>query len=412
MSGYYESSYVSRPGILTAVGVGSIIIASISLIVDCGGLGFADIVSQLAARGRATSVVNSAPPPLATAAIAQYVAPDGLSAGQRKIVIAGLCQVRPLSDARQKQLDALLADVGQQVIQLSADNLTTDRVAAYVTDVRNIPNGSGGPSGSGGPADDLFILGSGRLQISDQSAVFFAGNSPSGIRSQGGSYTDSSGTHLASEQIAAVVDRVQSLCGQGQAMNDAQLKALEGELESPAQTLIVPSPSVAEAAEQVRSVQAMGDGTIALTTNSASMSFGPTGEPFGGVVAASRMKWAPPLVAARDTTLLVLDAILSLAAAGYLLACGIVVLRNLPASRWMLLGYAIGKMLLAVLSCYSIYEVTLALDASSPDAKSTAFAWMMMLGTAGIVYPMVLLIVMNLKLVREFLGTPTVARIF
>ncbi|MGD0541901.1 MAG: hypothetical protein ABSB33_10320, partial [Tepidisphaeraceae bacterium] len=305
-----------------------------------------------------------------------------------------------------RQLDALLADVGQQVIQLSADNLTTDRVEAYVTEVRDIP------SGPGRPADDLFILGSGRLQISDQSAVFFAGNSPSGIRSQGGSYTDSSGTHMASAQIAAVVDRVQSLCGQGQAMNDAQLKAMENELESPAQTLIVPSPSVAEAAGQVRSVQAMGDGTIALTTNSAAMSFGPTGQPFPGVMAASQMNWTPPAMAAGDTTLLVLDAILSLAAAGYLLACGIVVLRNLPVSRWMLLGYAIGKMLLAALSCYSIYQVTLALSARSPDAESTAFAWMIILGATGIVYPIALLIVMNLKSVREFLAAPTVARIF
>ncbi len=406
MSGYYESSYVSRPGILTAVGVGSIIMASFSLIVDCGGLGFANIVSQLAATRSRVSALNSAPPPMFAPAIAQYVAPDGLSAGQRKIVIDALCQVRPLSDARQRQLDGLLADVGQQVIQLSADNLTTDRVVAYVTEVRDIP------SGPGRPADDLFILGSGRLQISDQSAVFFAGNSPSGIRSQGGSYTDSSGTHMASGQIAAVVARVQSLCGQGQAMNFAQIKALEGELESPAQTLIVPSPSVAEAAEQVRSVQAMGDGTIALTTNSASMSFGPTGQPFPGMTSASQMTWTPPAVANRYATLLVLDAILSLAWAGYLLACGIVVLRNLPVSRGMILGYAIGKMPLAALSCVSIYRVTLALSARSPDAQSTAFAWMTILGAVGIVYPIVLLIVMNLKSVREFLAAPTVARIF
>lgn len=406
MSGYYESSAVSRPGILTAVGVVSIIIASISLIVDCGGLSFANIVSRLAVTRTRVSALNAAPPPVAPPAVAEYVAPDGLSANQRKIVIAGLSQSRPLSDARQKQLDGLLADVGQQVIQLSADNLTAERVAAYVTEVRDIPNGSGGP------ADDLFILGSGRLQVSDESAVFFAGDSPSGIRSHGRSYTDSSGTHMASRQIAAVVDRVRSLCGTGQGMNDAQVKALEDELESSSQTLIVPSPSVAEAAAQVRSVQSMGDGTIVVTTNAVSMSFGPTGQTFPGMVAASQMKFAPPMVARRDTSLLVLDAVLSLAAAGYLLACGIVVLRNLAVSRWMMLGYAIGKILLGVLSCYSIYQVVLALDASSPDAESTAFAWMMILGVSGVVYPIVLLIVMNLKNVREFLGTPTVARIF
>ncbi len=100
---------------------------------------------------------------------AEYVAADGLSSEQRKVVIAGLVQSRAISDVRQRQVDGLLADVGQQVIQLSADNLTTDRVAAYVTDVRSIP------SGSGGPPDDLFILGSGRLQVSDESRGLFCG---------------------------------------------------------------------------------------------------------------------------------------------------------------------------------------------------------------------------------------------
>jgi hypothetical protein len=407
MSGYYESSYVSRPGILTAVGVSSIIIASVSLLVNCGGFTFANLVSKLTTGVRQNSALRSAPLPLAApAASAEYVAADGFSSEQRKVVIAGLAQARAISDVRQRQIDGLLADVGQQVIQLSADNLTTDRVAAYVTEVRSIPNGSGGPP------DDLFILGSGRLQVSDESAVFFAGDNPSGMRSHGGSYTDASGTHLASVQIAAVVDRVRSLCAKGQEMNDPQLKSLEAELESPSQTLIVPSLSVAEAAAQVKTVQTFGDGTIAVTTNGGSMSFGPTGQAVPGVTAISQTKWAPPVVARRDTSLLVLDAVLSLAAAGYLMACGIMLLRNSAVSRWMMLGYAIGKILLGVLSCYSIYQVALGLSARSPDSESTALAWMMIVGATGFVFPVVLLIVMNLRSVREFLGAPTVTRIF
>jgi hypothetical protein len=407
MSGYYESSYVSRPGILTAVGVVSIIIAALSMIADCAGLSFANLVSQIATAATQVSALNAAPPPLPVpAANAEYVAPDGLSAEQRRVVIAGLVQARAISDVRQRQIDGLLADVGQQVIQLSADNLTTDRVASYVTEVRNLP------SASGGPADDLFILGSGRLQVSDEMAVFFAGDNPSGIRSHGGSYTDASGTHMASGQIAAVVDRVRSLCAKGQEMNDAQLKSLEGDLESPSQNLITPSASVAEAAAQVVSVQNFGDGTIAVTTNGGSMSFGPRGQMVAGVMALSQMNWKPPVVARRDTSLLVLDSVLSLAAAGYLLACGIVVLRNANVSRWMMLGYAIGKIPLGGLSCYAIYQVVLGLNPRSSDSGSMAFAWMMIMGATGLVYPVVLLIVMNLRSVREFLSAPTVSRIF
>ncbi len=208
------------------------------------------------------------------------------------------------------------------------------------------------------------------------------------------------------------MDRVQSLSPAGQGMNEPQLKSLEAELESPSQILISPSPSVAEAAAQVQSVQAFGDGTIAVTMHGGSMSFGPTGQMIPGVMAISQTKWTPPVVARRDTSLLVLDAVLSLAAAGYLMACGIVLLRNSAVSRWMMMGYAIGKILLGVLSCYSIYQVALGLSARSPDSESTAFAWMMIVGVAGFVFPVLLLIVMNLRSVREFLNAPTVARIF
>jgi hypothetical protein len=107
-----------------------------------------------------------------------------------------------------------------------------------------------------------------------------------------------------------------------------------------------------------------------------------------------------------------LETLLSFVAAGVLLAGGIMLLRNSPLSRWMLLGYAIGKLLLAGLACYAIYSVAMALNASDPDAGSTALAWMLIVAATGVIYPIVLLIVMNLRFVREFLATPTVGRIY
>ena len=409
MSGGYSSSQVTRPWIVSAVGVVSVIIASISLIADFISLMIANMITGMATIAAMTPPPVVTPPaPAVVQARPEYVGPQGLSASQRQAVIDGLARVHALSDGRQKQVDGLLAYVGQLVIQLSAENLTAERVATYVTDVREIP------SGSGGEPDDMFILGSGRLQISDDNAVFFPDNSPSPIRSGGGSYTDSDGTHIASEQIAAIVERVRSLSNQ--AINDAQVNSLETELESTSQTLITPSPSVTQAVAQVMSAQSLPDGTIAVTTKNGSMSFAPMGQSFHGIVAIGAM--GPPWirrsagVPRRDATLLMLDAITSFAAAGFLLACGIVMLRNLPAARWMHLAYAGIKMVLAGLSCYAIYAVAMDLDAGAPDARGTALAWMLIVGAVGFVYPVVLMIVMNLKSVREFLGTATVARIF
>ncbi len=409
MSGNYSSGQVTRPWILSAVGVVSIIVASLSLIADFISLSIANVLTTMAAMAATAtpSTVATPPAPVVVQAQSEYVGSQGLSASQRQIVINGLSQVHALSDTRQKQLDGLLADVGQEVIRLSPENLTADRVVAYATDVREIP------SGSGGEPDDMFTLGSGRLQISDDDAVFFPDNSPSPIRSGGGSYTDSAGTHIATEQIAAIVERVRSLSNQS--INDAQINSLEAELESTSQTLITPSPSVTQAAAQILAAQSLPDGTIAVMTKNGSMSFAPTGQSFPGVMAVGAMRGNWPMgtrLARRDTTLLMLDSLLSFVAAGFLLACGIVTLRNLPAARWMHLCYAIGKMVLAILSCYAIYTAAFAMDAKSPDARQTALAWMLIVGAVGMIYPIVLLITMNLKSVREFLATPTVARIF
>ena len=152
-----------------------------------------------------------------------------------------------------------------------------------------------------------------------------------------------------------------------------------------------------------------------MTTKNGSMSFAPTGQSFPGVMAVGAMRgnWLMGTpVPRKNTTLLMLDALLSFLAAGFLLACGIMTLRNLPPSRWMHLGYAAGKIVLVGLSCYVIYTVAFAMDANVPDARSTALAWMVIVGAVGAIYPIVLLITMNLKSVREFLGTATVARIF
>lgn len=328
-----------------------------------------------------------------------------LAAGDRDRVLQAM---HPISDARQKQLDGLLADVGQEVIQISPDNLTSDRVTAYVTDVRQMP------SGSGGEPDDLFILGSGRLQISDQSAIFFPQDSPSPIRSGGGSYTDSSGqTHLASEQIAGVIDRVQTMCNH--AMNDTQQTVLATELAVPAQTLITPGNSVAVVAGQVQNAQMLPDGTLAVTTVNGSMSFGPSGQSYPGIVSATvaASPWGKgPVVVKGDANLLVIDGLLSFVLAGFLLASGIVLMRNSPMARWMLVGYGIAKLLGTVLSVCAVYTIGQELGGGDSDAQSVAMAWAIILGAPGAVWAVVVLIVMSLRSAREFLSVPAGAGSF
>jgi hypothetical protein len=395
--------------ILSMVGTLSICIAAFSLLVDFGSLMFATGLSRFATAPSATVAAPVAPPPPAPA---EYVALHGLPSAKREAVIAGMAKLRPLSDSQKAQLNALLADIGQDIILLSTENITTDRIATYVTSVSETPNSAGG-------VDEIFTLGSGRVQLSDGYAVFFPANDAAPIRSIDGVYADSTGSHMSALRIAAVVDRAQSLCNH--ALNAAQVSALAATLESTSQTLITPAASDAQAASQVVSAQALSDSssdgsTVVVTTQSGAVSLGPTGQSFpgtmmlnaGGPFAAAR----GPQLSRHVTLMLMLDSILALAAAALLMVAGIFALRNAPASRWMHLVYAVGKIFLATFSCISIYSIARQLAGSNPDPAGVALMWTLIVAAPGAIYPLVLLLAMNTRSVREFLSAPTVARIY
>jgi len=405
MSGEYYTP-PRRPTILTAVGVTSIIIGSISLIASFFTFSFAGILIGMTAI--ATTMNSAIHPVAATQPFVEYVSASGLGADQRKIVIEGLNDAHAISAIRREQLDELLADAGQNIIQLSTDNLTAKRITDYVTDASEISGATGGAM------NDVLTLGSGRLQISDIGATFFPADNSAPTRSRLGSYTDADGVHLGAREIGAVVKRVVQLSSASP--NTAQINALESTLESPSQTLIAPCRSPGEAAAQVISVQSMGEGTIAVTTSRGPMSFGSTGQAFPGVMAVNAFQTPPwmtgPHASQRAVSMLQLDALAGLAAGGFLLACGIMALRNAPPSRWMHLAYAAGKILIVGFSCWAVYTVARELAAKSGDAREIAMVWMICASGVGWIYPIVLLIVMNLRSVKEFLGVPTVARIF
>jgi hypothetical protein len=396
-------AYTARPGVVTAVSVFSIILASVGILVNLGGLVYAMQFQKFSSRVTVPAppaVVT--PPPAPVAAPSEYIAPDGLSAHDRRIVIEGLSQVQPLSDARRQQIDALLADAGVYVIHLSGDSLTPDRVAANVSGVKQLPDSNGGEP------QDVFILGTGRLQVSDRTAVFFKNGEISGIRTKGGSFNG----HIGSGQINAIVEQVQSLCNH--AMDDAQVQALAGQLQSGDQKLITPTASVAEAVQQVQSAQVLPDGTVAITTQTDTVSFGPKGEVFPGITQASvfsQPKILPLNIARRDTTLMNLDCLLGLLISAFLLTIGIMLTRNSALARKLHLGYAVFKLLLVALTCYSWYmvwnEVINNPNNPQPDPNAP-FAVMCIFGLPGAIYPIILLIVLNLRSVRQFFAAPVV----
>src|SRR5262245_53643802 len=111
---YHRSS---RPGILTAVGVMSIVIACLSFLSSLSGI-FMALVFVLMGKSMPSGPIPPAPTPAAT--VAPGVSPtvsggllvvpevDGLPAQSRAMIIATMRRRHSLSDVRQTQLHLLL----------------------------------------------------------------------------------------------------------------------------------------------------------------------------------------------------------------------------------------------------------------------------------------------------------------
>src|SRR5688500_7986823 len=160
---YGASSHGSgRPGIMTAIGLLSIVIGAFGILFNLG-MGvttFGVMIASQASRAFAT---------VATPAPTQVVTPNDANAitpRERRAIINGLAQVRPLSPVQRRQLDAILMEAGRRMVFGSGPSLTPDVVAANISDHGRVA------ATKDGDEHDYFILGRGRLELFDDRAVF------------------------------------------------------------------------------------------------------------------------------------------------------------------------------------------------------------------------------------------------
>jgi hypothetical protein len=259
-----------------------------------------------------------------------------------------------------------------------------------VTDVKEMPTGNDVP-------DDVFLLGSGRLQISDRTAVFFPSGSFSGIHAGDNSPTNvpanvsPGGNALTQEQIDAVLAKIRDLTVH--TINDAQKQTLQSALAYPMQQIVYPGGTMQDLTDQITEAHFIADGTLYFTANSSKLVIGPDG--FGTIA----QNMPPPSTFATDSgpQWIMADSLISGALGVYLLVCGILLLRNIHAVRWLHWIYAGLKLLLAA-------AMLVGLGISTHWASPTAVFWT----AAGLVYPVIVILVMLQRSVREFYAAPVV----
>src|SRR5450432_2803042 len=155
----YQAPEPGRPGILTAVGVMSIVIASLSMMTSCGGV-VNMIMMQFIPRGGFVPTTSPAtlPAPIPVAPAAT------MPTEQRRIVVSVFNSQVALSPRRQKMLDMLLVQAGSDMFYGS--EISQEDVKKSISETGRLPGANDQPG------NDYFVLGTGRIELADDVAVF------------------------------------------------------------------------------------------------------------------------------------------------------------------------------------------------------------------------------------------------
>jgi hypothetical protein len=432
-----------RPGVITVIGIVSIVLASLGLLTGLvGGLyavGFT--IASAVSSSVATMPPTSAPSATVTAiggSDAQDSAdeldagPRGLAPPARLVIAAGLARKHPFDDEKKNRLHELLAKGGQEIFPAATNG--SPSVAAIVNDVTESAELPSADGSAEGPI--YFIVGTGKIELYDDHAVFFPTSHGQPVRIAKGVSIDEDDVEAAAvsggstkgtltpTQVQAVVNQAQSLSGNR--MNLVQLERLTKELQNPNQPYIDARRGSPPPVRQVQTVNMQFDSSAQVFMSHGFVVISPSGQTTSSstmnpAAAFSRFRIRPSA-----SVLTIITSALGLALAIYLLVVGILTMRQRPSTRRLHLIYAALKIPLAVLAAVGwflfIDDLTRSMTAvasmgpgaSSPPlvgaSSAGAMAIAIMLGLAACAYPVALLILMNMRNVREYYRVATAPR--
>jgi hypothetical protein len=470
--GYPPGGPAPRPGILTAVGVISIIVAGISLLGSgfsaLGGLGLFQMARITTTLSTSSSSAYNAPvqgvaaKPVGPGSTPGTVQPTGVQTPtaapeptgrgmgrtDRETVQIALGTIEEMTDGQKRQLDAILARQGLDFfshdgLATAPSNLTRTEVTAAVKTHGTIP--------SPDPNEEdpvYFNTALGHLELHDDRAIFrFTDPTVPAVRTSAAAEEAMApstppppptpapapaasddpfappppasndpfanpdtqpttapavmptGTGLSQSQIAAVVQKAQA--ASGNKMNPAQLATLATSLAKPDQQYVTP----ATLWSPVSLAMMQPDGSVILKMNTGYLIIDAQGvvsdQTASGGVPKIRMNPMP-------IALVIAESVASLALAVFLLVSGIVLLKESPRGRRLHQIFALTKIPLAVIAIAAFTWVMADLGsnmrrlpgASGPSDGFVTFGTV--LSAAGLIYPIVLLITMHTKTVREY----------
>jgi hypothetical protein len=163
-----------RPAILTAIGIISIVVSSLSLITGCITGFYGSILQAMPIPVMPTTMPATSPTVSVYSGTGAYSLPaqaieqpELMKPGSRVMVIAAMNRLSPMSDQRQQMLDQLLKEAGDGIFPFSEQNFTSARLAGSISASGRLPG-----IDDEHPGNTYFVLANGRIEVADDHAVF------------------------------------------------------------------------------------------------------------------------------------------------------------------------------------------------------------------------------------------------
>ena len=412
---------VTRPGLVTAVGVASVVVA-------LGGAAGA-VVTAIAAflffagaqaaggSAQAAKLAAAAAPPQPAARAPARLPPEegagGVARPQRRAVVEAFYAVRPIRPPRMEQLDAILARHGKTILltpdeREAAAQAAPERVARLVTDHGQLF----GTNPSAAP--DFFRLTTGRLELYDDRAVFYPADGSPTLRNAYG--RTPARRALSEAEVAAVVGRAKSFGAN--ILNEAQAATLATVLSGADQKLVPTAGAAGAGAVQSepRSVTAGAGGAVTVRFGDGQLDLGPQGQ----ILAAPAGPAPPPKPSTAAFLAVMASSLAGLALSVVLFVAAVLLLRGLPSGRRLHFTWAWLKLVVTVAGAVAFwwmadrfYDGLLHYNAAPPGINPARFAagprtvmaqpWHPLAAAlAGLVYPLVVLVALRARSVREY----------
>ncbi len=392
-----------RPGSVTAIGVISIVIAALSLLMNVG-LTFQAMIAYSSSRMIAAATAS---PPVSTSSTTlavgdEFLSPSGLPRQQRALFDEVLGSQQRFNPERQSQLESFLTDHGRAL-------LADDALPTTVDEVRRLINTSGRLPGLGGEEGRLFFeLSTGRLEVGNDSAVFFPADGSPTLRS-GGTLAGPDGSRVLSPaQVQAAIDHVQQLSGNG--LSATEVAALDNALRKPWQPILQPAGTVAGIRSQITSATRAPNGQMILQTSRGTVTIRPQGVvEINGMVVATATGGAVMAMNRAPVSSAIAAALVSALLAVGLMILGIQVLRQWrPAGKW-LKAWALAKLAIAIASAAAwvwFYQDLVSAFTTGRRVLTVTTAGVIGLTGAACLWPIILLIVLHTRRLRCYFGSP------